>query len=195
MANTWKDFTFNQWTSFTWSEWEEFLWKITVAPITTGNNSIFLGTNLINATSDRAGRQKLRVTFTDSAIESGSKIVLGGLPLSLAVINQSFVLSVIRDTSGNFQDLGISSTYQGEQYAIKENNRSQYVLPITEGTGETTPASITTWQGIPLSLNMYNELILNEITDEPEEYETFFFGTLPLRTARIGSNRYLVVTE
>jgi len=125
--------------------------------------------------------------------EVSDKLVLGGLPLSLAYDGLKYAPIVISEPSASLDPQ--AEFAQRDVYHALSTLDNSFILPILPTTPDLPPADETILNGIPLALTNENELIVVTTAGLIEEVEEFFWSGMPLSARRIDQNWYLVINE
>jgi len=158
----------------------------------TQENQVRWGSNYVASETYSDRQNKLKVSFTQNNVISDTKIVIGGVPLSLVDLGSRYALAVIRNT--DFIDSGRELNYDGYFYKVLEKN-GQYALGIEEVVGGSIgPVSETILGGVSLALNNNNEIICADmLISDVDGYCEVNMGGSPITAVQKNGNWYLLV--
>lgn len=167
--------------------------------ITTGSDGdIPLGTIYTSSGQiDNTELRRFNVVFdaSEGYTKSDDKIYIGGVGLTVYRKNNHNVFAVIIDNtfSASVQEHVISGiplqlAQKGNQYTLLINNTNRDTIVATD-------YDYFVFNGIPLSANSNDDIIMIEVSGTIDEEKELFWGGLPIITRRIGNDWYLVVSN
>ncbi len=125
--------------------------------------------------------------------QSNEKLVMHGIPLSLAINGSNRALMVIRETDA--ESSGRSAVIRGTQIGLASNADRNYMI-VNSLEQEATIVSSTMWHGIPLSVDSEDRLVFVEMAASSyDEIARINIANYPIEVRRIGSDWYLVVYD
>jgi hypothetical protein len=186
----WKEFSFTDWSNMTFQQWDTFVFEPSNPILTTTNT--FFGTLLLKSSVYTNGSYIFNFGTTTSGIETTTKLLLGGIPLTLARIGGKYAIQYI--TTSASTKANIQLTVNGNHFYVNQDSSYNYYL-----TGifneDTENYQETIFYGTPLAVNSNKNLIVKEKIGTPIEYTQVVWNGTPLKRGRIGSNWYLMISE
>jgi len=154
-------------------------------------NKIF-GSNNVSFYIDSNNYSYLSVVFTSTYETTDSKLILGGFPLSLGYKDGYYIPLVIEEISVTPDSESPYFWFSNKMSRQYDSSTGYSFLTINESSSaDELSYDYTIISGMPLAINMENELIFAEMTGTIEEEMDIILNGQPFRIANINNEWYL----
>jgi len=158
-----------------------------------------IGTNRIRTISVGGIRHFAFDSASGFTMRSSSNLVLGGMPLSVYENSSRDRAIAVYDVNGELDGplslSGSNLVYQGHRFSFLENSEHRVLRGLVSGEHSVSVSDYTVWQGVPISLNEFGDIICKKLTGTILETRRFSLGGVPLTAVLIGNDWAIAVSN
>jgi lysophospholipase L1-like esterase len=163
---------------------------------------VSFGSNNIALLQNQDYSYSILTAENTTASQSNYILSLGGMPLSISRIGNSYYAIDVIKKSG-FSDEGLSLNYNGITIKVLTNSFDQNTISTAVGSGSGNIGvdvngglMYTVISGIPIAINSHNDIITVDRSSAGTvtEYAQFYFGGTALLDGRVGYKWYLILS-
>jgi len=130
---------------------------------------------------------------------SSSKLLLGGVPISVYENDSGSRAVAVYDVSGSLDgSLSLSSNsfvYQGTRFSFLENDNHRVMHATLGGERDVSTTTFSMWQGVPIATNAFGDIVCKKLTGTVTQTRRFSLGGVPLTAVLIGDDWAIAVSD